>query len=223
MIEEAIAHERERIEHSGGCYMMSVVHWDEKQLHAHLFALDPVKGRVNHLHPGVAAKQAFADDLRNAALSKKDRNSGGNRAYCDAMREWQDTLHNEVFKVHGLLRTGPRRERLSRADWQQSKTAAAERMEDAERQQDMRVRAQELVEFETTMVKLRAEDLEAQRSWNVELEKSRRDLRKHHRRDRSNLASCANAQTGETSEGLSPASRAGVASYTRVRKVRSPR
>lgn len=133
-LEGAIAHERRRIETLGGVAMMAVVHWDERMVHAHLYAIDPARGRVDYLHPGRAAKRAFEEDARHAALDKAARNRGGNRAYCAAMRAWQDRLHREVFHDHGLLRVGPRRERLSRADYQHAKRAGAARSADADRQ-----------------------------------------------------------------------------------------
>ncbi len=94
-------------------------------------------GRVDHLHPGRAAKSVFEADPRHAALSKAERNKGGNRTYCAAMRRWQDRLHREVFHGQGLLRLGPRRERLSRADYQQAKRAAGARREDADRREQL--------------------------------------------------------------------------------------
>lgn len=130
----AIAHERSRIETLGGVAMMAVVHWDERMVHAHLYAIDPARGRVDHLQSGRAAKRAFEAEPRHAALDKAARNRGGNWAYCAAMRAWQDRLHREVFHGHGLLRLGPRRERLSRADYQHAKRAGAARSADADRQ-----------------------------------------------------------------------------------------
>lgn len=52
----------------------------------------------------------------------------GNRAYSGAMRLWQDSYHEEVGIDAGLLRTGPKRFRWSREEYQQ-------------RQQDARVTA----------------------------------------------------------------------------------
>lgn len=138
-LETTIAHEANRISALGGTVMMAVAHWDERMVHAHLYALDPVRGRVDHLHPGRAAKRAFEEDPRHAALAKAERNKGGNRAYCAAMRAWQDDLHRGVFHRQGLLRLGPRRERLSRADYQQAKRAAAARRRDVERHERLEV------------------------------------------------------------------------------------
>jgi hypothetical protein len=135
LLETTIAHEANRIGALGGTVMMGVVHWDERMVHAHLYAIDPARGRVDHLHPGRAAKRAFEADPSHVALEKAERNKGGNRAYCAAMRAWQDRLHREVFHGHGLLRVGPRRERLSRADYQHAKQVAAARRDDVDRQE----------------------------------------------------------------------------------------
>lgn len=176
VLEAAIAHERERIESLGGAHMLAVVHWDERQIHAHLYALDPERGRVNSLHPGMTAKRAFLENLRNAGLSKKDRNAGGNRAYCDAMRGWQNDLHEEVFKDCGLLRVGPRRERLSRTEWHQAKTASGERIEDRERQKYLSGRAADLQEMGEQMLASHSDDMALRQEWTADLDARSRSL-----------------------------------------------
>ncbi len=138
VLEEAIAHERARLEALGGTHLMSVVHWDEANVHVHMFVADQEHGRVNALHPGMAAKETFMEDPGHCRLlTKKDLNRGGDGAYKAAMRAWQDDLHTEVFGPAGLLRVGPRRERLPRADYAHAKRAASERQEDRERQQGL--------------------------------------------------------------------------------------
>lgn len=125
----AIEHERKRIEEAGGKLMMSVIHWDEKQLHAHIIALDPERGRVRHLHPGHVAKDQVLEKSKGRGIPKKEVNKLGNRAYCDAMRGWQNDFHEAVFKDAGLLRYGPRRERLSTSEYKRAKESARYRAE----------------------------------------------------------------------------------------------
>jgi hypothetical protein len=130
VLHRAIAHERKRIEGSGGRFMMGVIHWDEEHLHVHIIALDPTRGAVKHLHPGHVAKDAVAEKAKGRKIAKKDVNKLGNIAYCNAMRGWQDDFYEAVFKDAGLMRYGPRRERLSTAEYKRAKDAARFRAED---------------------------------------------------------------------------------------------
>lgn len=133
LLNESIDHERRRLEKAGGRYMMGVVHWDEEYLHVHIIALEPELGRVDHLHPGRAAKKRVFEESQGQNLPKKEVNKLGNAAYCDAMRAWQTDFYEEVFRDAGLLRVGPRRERMSRAEYKRMKEAAGLRSEDEER------------------------------------------------------------------------------------------
>lgn len=137
VLRKAIKHDRERIEKAGGRFMMSVVHWDEEFLHAHIMALDPVRGSVKHLHPGHAAKGRVFMEAEGRKLSKDQVNKLGNIAYCDAMRGWQDDFYAAVFKDAGLLRYGPRRERLSTSDYKRAKESARLRAEDEQRRAEL--------------------------------------------------------------------------------------
>jgi hypothetical protein len=169
LLQDAIEHERHRIEALGGVVAMSVVHWDEAMVHVHVYALHPEKGRVDALHPGVAAKADCVNDPRAIVLSKQDRNKAGNRAYRAAMREWQDDLHEDVFGPAGLLRVGPKRERLSRRDYLHSKKAAAERRVDRERQAEIADGFSALNEMTETVVRTAEADLELAREWEADL------------------------------------------------------
>jgi hypothetical protein len=128
---QAMAHERQRLESLGGRMMMGVVHWDERNVHVHLYGLDPAKGRVDHLHPGRSAKTAFHETHKGKPA--KDVKKAANAAYCDAMREWQNDLHRDVFSDAGLLRFGPRRARLSTAEYNKLKAAKAQEAVDRKR------------------------------------------------------------------------------------------
>ena len=127
----AKAFEKRRLEEAGGEFAMAVLHFDERQVHMHVYGLDRSRGSVNELHPGKAAMDAFRE--RHGVLSKRDTNlfQLSKRAHCDAMRGWQDDLHREVFSKVGLLRCGPRRERLSRPDYLKAKQTAEELAETA--------------------------------------------------------------------------------------------
>lgn len=127
---KAIDHERKRIENAGGRVMMGVIHWDEKFLHAHILALDPVRGVVRQLHPGQVSKGEVIEKAKGRKIEKSEVNKLGNIAYCDAMRGWQNDFYEAVFKEAGLMRYGPRRERLSTADYKRAKEAAKFRVDD---------------------------------------------------------------------------------------------
>jgi hypothetical protein len=118
VLEQALEWECERISEAGGVVLAGVVHWDEEHLHLHVFAVDPVRGRVDHLHPGRVAKEAVN---QSGEKKSKDRGKRANVAYCDAMRAWQDKVHEEVFAGVGLLRFGPGRGRWTRKEYGRAK------------------------------------------------------------------------------------------------------
>ena len=121
LLTAAMEHEKKTIEKVGGVLLMGVIHWDEDHVHAHYLAIDPQLGRVDGLHPGRAAKAAFND--ANAHKKANDRKAVGqaaNRAYRAAMRQWQDDFYEAVFDGAGLLRFGPKRYRMTRAEYQKA-------------------------------------------------------------------------------------------------------
>jgi hypothetical protein len=128
LMDKAMQHEGKRLEILGGRMMMGVVHWDERNVHVHLYGLDPAKGRVDHLHPGRVAKKTSHDDHKGKPA--KEVTKAANKAYCDAMRAWQIDMHENVFSNEGLLRFGPRRARLSTAEYNKLKAAKAQEAKD---------------------------------------------------------------------------------------------
>ncbi|KUF09045.1 hypothetical protein [Pseudoponticoccus marisrubri] len=118
VLEQALEWECERISKAGGVVLAGVVHWDEEHLHLHVFAVDPVRGRVDHLHPGRVAKEAVN---QSGEKKSKDRGKRANVAYCDAMRAWQDKVYEEVFAGVGLMRFGPGRGRWTRKEYGRAK------------------------------------------------------------------------------------------------------
>lgn len=101
----------EHLQRKYGDDLKSVVeHTDESHMHLH-FMVVPKAGKgfnAKKLHDGFAA----ADGLKG-----KDQR----RVYTDAMRKMQDAYFREVGARCGLARTGPKRERLTRAEWNQRK------------------------------------------------------------------------------------------------------
>lgn len=112
-----IAFETQRLADAGGEFAMGVMHTDEKQIHVHIYGLNRQHGTVNLLHPGKASLVAFR--ARHGAMSRKgtDLFQRSKRAYCDAMREWQDDLHDKALGKVGLCRLGPSRFRYSRSQY----------------------------------------------------------------------------------------------------------
>jgi vacuolar-type H+-ATPase subunit H len=106
--------------------LMTVIrHADERYPHLHAYILpksDP-ELRALRMHPGHEAKRRVMDShLTNE--SKKELNRIGDRAYRNAMRDWQDSYHQTVGIPSGLTRLGPKRRRLTREAWHAEKVAA---------------------------------------------------------------------------------------------------
>lgn len=100
----------EHLQRKYGTALKSVIeHRDESHMHVHFYAVpDAGKGfNAKDLHDGFAA----AKDAKDAKEQK--------RLYTTAMRKLQDDYFAEVGAKCGQARTGPQRERLTRADWKQ--------------------------------------------------------------------------------------------------------
>lgn len=83
-----------------------VEHLDEPNPHLHVYIVPDPGQRMADIHPGIRAAEAL-----------KDRPKGEqNRAYCEAMREWQTRVHDEVSVAFGMSRIGPKRQRLTRGE-----------------------------------------------------------------------------------------------------------
>jgi hypothetical protein len=99
-----------------------VEHIDEKYPHVHFWVVpDFTAGRrlqISSVHPGYGAASAAAE----AGETRKQQQN----AYKQAMTAWQNDYHQEVGVKHGLTRIGPRRQRLTRAEWiEQQRQASA--------------------------------------------------------------------------------------------------
>ena len=119
LFHQVVRFETDRLEEAGGQFAMAVVHRDEAHMHIHVYGIDPIRGEITWLHPGKAA----VDNIRRGAGWKKDNVAEQGRAYCDAMRQWQDDIYTSVFRDAGLMRYGPKRFRLPRAEYLQQMAA----------------------------------------------------------------------------------------------------
>nr|WP_321457129.1 hypothetical protein [uncultured Cohaesibacter sp.] len=119
LFHQVVRFEKDRLEAAGGQFAMAVVHRDEAHMHIHVYGVDPVRGEITWLHPGKAA----VDNIRRGAGWKKDNVAEQGRAYCDAMRQRQYDFYTSVFRDAGLMRYGPKRFRLPRAEYLQQMDA----------------------------------------------------------------------------------------------------
>ncbi len=138
---------RRDLEARGGTLETVIMHIDESHLHLHAYGLHS-SGHADRLHPGKAAKKVAVEAAVADGQEKKAANAMGDKAYVEAMREWQDSYSTDVGLSHGLTRLGPARRRLSRSEWmiekaaaksvQQAKTMAATAMSAAKAADDNR-------------------------------------------------------------------------------------
>lgn len=120
---DAVAHLRATY---GDCLKSVVRHTDEAHPHLHFYVVPELAqdGRMSmdSIHPGRAA----ASVVKAAGGVKGEQN----RAYKDAMRQFQHAYFEAVGMKHGQARIGPGRRRMSREGWK-AEQAAVESMSTA--------------------------------------------------------------------------------------------
>lgn len=87
-----------------------VEHTDEKHPHLHFYCVPKLGARFESIHDGKAAALA----AKSEKLLKGDQN----QAYKEAMRVFQNDFFQKVGAKNGLARLGPKRMRLTRAEYQ---------------------------------------------------------------------------------------------------------
>ncbi|HHQ4655133.1 TPA: plasmid recombination protein, partial [Aeromonas hydrophila] len=93
-----------------GDNLVSVIeHQDEQHPHIHFYAVPKPGQSFNNLHQGRAAAAE--------AKRKGETKAAQQYAHNNAMRDWQDRLYQAVGREFGLARLGPKRQRLTRAQW----------------------------------------------------------------------------------------------------------
>lgn len=102
-----------------------VLHTDETYPHLHFLGL-PAQERIQAraCHPGYRARDALEQELGEDDKAFKRRRDG---VYKDAMRTFQDDYFSSVALDAGLLRTGPKRKRLTRGAYLAQKNDARAR------------------------------------------------------------------------------------------------
>lgn len=110
----------------GRQYQATYRHTDEPYPHLHIYALPELIPGVDAtlLHPGKRAKDLMETQERAQGRSPREALAAANRALKAAMRDFQDDYYLNVGEPSGLLRIGPRRQRLSRKDYLAQKHAA---------------------------------------------------------------------------------------------------
>ncbi len=122
--------QRRTVEWARSCWgddVVSVVrHDDESHPHLHVLMLPADSAmRANALHPGWVAKQAAKTQAAAEGLDAKTVNKLGDRAYVQAMREFQDGYWQAVGLPCGLARIGPAKRSLPRPEWRAEQNHAA--------------------------------------------------------------------------------------------------
>lgn len=103
-----------------------IEHSDEEYPHLHGYALpdDDPGCYAFDLHPGEIARKKAAGLVKDD-IEGKDVKTATNIAYRNAMRDMQDEYYLKVGAPCGLLRTGPKRKRLTRKQYMEEKAEAA--------------------------------------------------------------------------------------------------
>lgn len=118
-----------------------LAHDDEAHPHLHFWMLpDDQDARADTLHPGKLAKRAAEAEARAAGLDDREAVRVGNIALKAAMRDTLEDYWQEVGQPLGMTRDGPKRQRLTRAEWKARKQEAA-RIADALKKRVKRFRS----------------------------------------------------------------------------------
>jgi hypothetical protein len=103
-------------------------HVDERFPHLHFWCLpDDPSADAALLHAGKRAKREVEARLKSEGVTPREAVAAGNKALKQAMRAWQDDYHGAVGAPLGMHRDGPKRRRLSRAQWAAEKFMLAHR------------------------------------------------------------------------------------------------
>ena len=100
----------------GDRFKCAIEHLDEAHPHLHFYCVPRHGESFDVLHDGKAAKAE--------AKAKGDKSPDQNAAYRTAMEGFQNQFWEKVAMKHGLARSGPGLNRLTRAQWQEKQAAA---------------------------------------------------------------------------------------------------
>jgi len=131
-IEDTLKFHREHI----GEIDSAVLHMDEEYPHIHVYIVDPDARRLS---PGWVAKRE--------AESKGENSATQNQRYKEAMVGFQDKYYEEVGMLNGLARIGPKRQRLTRREFRESKPARLAAADDLRAAQERALIAQQRADY----------------------------------------------------------------------------
>ena len=101
-----------------------IEHRDESNLHIHFYSVPKLGQKFDEIHDG---KKAILEAKKeNSKLLKGEQN----KVYIEAMKEFQEDFYNKVAINHGMTKTGPKRERLTREEWKARKEYALKQSEE---------------------------------------------------------------------------------------------
>ena len=169
----------------GGQLKAAFAHIDEAYPHLHFWCLpDDSSADATLLHPGKVAKRKVEARLKYEGASPREAVAAGNRALKQAMRTWQNGYHRAVGAPLGMHRDGPKRRRLSRAQW----AAELAMMEHHRKLEDDRAGLEaQVAALEDAITKM----LEQQRDLEAKAEAFVARAAEHHRRMRTEAAQVA--------------------------------
>ena len=108
-----------------GDSLKSVVeHRDESHLHIHFYAVPEIGQKFDEIHDGKKAIMEAKEE--NPKILKGEQN----KLYIEAMKDFQKDFYEEVAINHGMTKTGPKRERLTRDEWKERKEYALQQSEE---------------------------------------------------------------------------------------------
>lgn len=172
-------------EQYGDQLKVGFAHVDERFPHLHFWLLpDNPSADAALLHPGKPAKREVEARLKEEGVPPREAVAAGNRALKEAMRGWQDSYHRAVGAPLGMHRDGPKRRRLSRAQWAAEQAMLAHHR--ALEEDRVRLEAQVAV-LEVAMARM----VEQQRELEVKAESFVDRAAQHHRRMQTEAAQVA--------------------------------
>lgn len=113
-----------------------IEHTDEEHPHLHFYAFSDTEMNARKLHDGCVAEMK-AENEKGERLKASERR----KAFAEGCRAYLDRYHHQVGQYFAMDRVGPKRRRLSRAEYNQEKS---EKQRLAEGLRELEQRAQEL-------------------------------------------------------------------------------
>lgn len=194
-----------------GDRLLSVVeHTDEAYPHMHYYTVPRVGETMEAIHEGLAAR----NELRVAKKATGEQNI----AYTEAMKNFQTDFHERVSSKFGLLRDGPKRERLSTPEWRVQK-AAAKRYAQMMNETEAQCQAMTLAALEASTNQTAAERMDALARLKTEMEELRAVTARECELKTKAEMDKARAETQAAASKLAEAAQKNAEADSKVKKV----